>query len=57
MNPMKKKRDTEPKKPTPPPPPDHEGARDKDVSDRTGPGAGYDEEPEQVKDKGGVADS
>lgn len=53
---MKKKRDTKPKKHTPPPP-EHQGARDKDVGDRTGPGAGYDDEPEQVKDKGGVADS
>ena len=56
---MKQKRDTKPKHTPPPPPsaPDHEGARDKDVSDRIGPGAGYDEEPEQVKDKGGVAGS
>lgn len=53
---MKQKRDTKPKKNTPPPP-EHEGARDKEVSDRIGPGAGYDDEPEQVKDKGGVADS
>ncbi|HUF47310.1 MAG TPA: hypothetical protein VMM93_05795 [Vicinamibacterales bacterium] len=33
----------------------HEGATDQDVSDRTGPGAGYDTEPEQKKDPGGVA--
>lgn len=54
---MKKKRDTKPKREMPPAPPEHEGARDKEVGDRTGPGAGYDKEPEQVKDKGGVADS
>jgi hypothetical protein len=53
---MKKKRDTKPTSTTAEPP-DHEGARDKDIGDRTGPAAGYDEEPEQVKDKGGVADS
>jgi hypothetical protein len=35
----------------------HEGATDEDVSDRTGPGVGYDSEPERVKDKGGVAES
>jgi len=34
---------------------EHEGATDKAVSDRTGPGAGYDTEPEQEKDRGGVA--
>lgn len=33
----------------------HEGATDKEVGDRTGPGAGYDMEPEQEKDRGGVA--
>ena len=32
-----------------------EGATDKEVGDRTGPGAGYDLEPEQEKDRGGVA--
>ena len=32
-----------------------EGATDKEVGDRTGPGAGYDIEPEQEKDRGGVA--
>jgi hypothetical protein len=35
----------------------HKGATDKKVGDRTGPGAGYDLEPEQVKDRGGVAES
>ena len=38
--------------------PDHdsrEGATDKEVGDRTGPGAGYDTEPEHEKDRGGVA--
>jgi hypothetical protein len=34
---------------------EHEGATDEKVGDRTGPGAGYDQEPEQEKDKGGVA--
>ena len=53
---MKQKRDTKPKK-QPRPPDEHEGAKDNEVGDRTGPGAGYDDEPEQVKDKGGVADS
>jgi hypothetical protein len=32
-----------------------EGATDKEVGDRTGPGAGYDMEPEQERDRGGVA--
>ena len=34
---------------------DPEGATEAAVGDRTGPGAGYDDEPEQVKDKGGVS--
>ena len=34
---------------------DREGATDEEVGDRTGPGAGYDMEPEQEKDRGGVA--
>ena len=34
---------------------EHEGATDADVSDLTGPGAGYDQEPEQEKDTGGVS--
>lgn len=33
----------------------HEGATEEQTGDLTGPGAGYDKEPEQVKDKGGVA--
>jgi hypothetical protein len=33
----------------------HEGAKDDQVSDRVGPGAGYDQEPEKTKDKGGVS--
>ena len=36
-------------------PVDHEGATEAQTGDRTGPGAGYDIEPAQVKDKGGVA--
>ena len=35
--------------------PPHEGGTESEVGDRTGPGAGYDDEPEQIKDKGGVA--
>ena len=31
-----------------------EGATESKTGDRTGPGVGYDTEPEQVKDKGGV---
>jgi hypothetical protein len=37
--------------------PEHEGATDEEIGDRTGPGAGFDEEPAKVKDKGGVASS
>ncbi len=33
----------------------HEGAKDDQVGDRGGPGAGYDQEPAKVKDKGGVS--
>lgn len=33
----------------------HEGAKDTQVGDRVGPGVGYDQEPEKVKDKGGVS--
>lgn len=33
----------------------HEGAKDTQVGDRGGPGAGYDQEPKKVKDKGGVS--
>jgi hypothetical protein len=35
-------------------PAEHEGGTDDQVGDRTGPGVGYDTNPEQVKDKGGV---
>ena len=34
---------------------EHEGATEDRVGDRTGPEAGYDDEPEKVKDRGGVA--
>ena len=34
---------------------EHEGATEAETGDRTGPGAGFDLEPEQVKNKGGVA--
>ena len=33
------------------------GATEDQVGDRTGPGAGYDQEPRQEKDKGGVGAS
>ena len=36
---------------------EHEGATDDQVGDTTGPGAGYDQEPEQERDKGGVIPS
>jgi hypothetical protein len=36
---------------------DRIGATDDQVGDRTGPGAGYDQEPKRQKDKGGVAPS
>ena len=34
---------------------EHEGASETEVGDRRGPGVGYDEQPEQVGDKGGVS--
>ena len=37
--------------------PEHEGATEEEIGDRTGPGAGFDEEPAKVKDKGGVVPS
>ena len=37
--------------------PEHEGATEEKIGDRTGPGAGFDDEPAKVKDKGGVAPS
>ena len=36
---------------------EHEGATDEQVGDTTGPGVGYDQEPEQQRDKGGVIPS
>jgi hypothetical protein len=36
---------------------EHEGATDEQVGDTTGPGVGYDQEPAQEKDKGGVIPS
>ena len=33
---------------------EHEGATEDEVGDRTGPGAGYDQEPKQERDRGGV---
>ena len=32
--------------------PDHEGATERQVGDLGGPGPGYDDEPEKVKDEG-----
>jgi hypothetical protein len=51
------------KRPFPVPPPqepdidpeEHEGATEDEIGDRVGPGAGYDNEPEQEKDRGGVS--
>ena len=34
---------------------EHEGATDEQVGDTTGPGVGYDQEPVQERDKGGVS--
>ena len=34
---------------------EHGGGTEDEVGDRTGPGAGYDDEPEKVKDTGGVS--
>ena len=34
---------------------EHEGATEKDVSDRGGPGVGYDNEPRTTRDEGGVS--
>ena len=44
----------------PPEPPDaedeeREGATEQEIGDRSGPGAGYDNEPEQEPDRGGVS--
>ena len=36
---------------------DREGATETQVGDRTGPGAGYDKEPPQEEDDGGVTPS
>ena len=36
---------------------EHEGATDEQVGDTTGPGVGYDQEPAQERDKGGVIPS
>jgi hypothetical protein len=36
---------------------DREGATEEDVGDRTGPGAGYDKEPQEEDDTGGVTPS
>ncbi len=49
----------EPKKPAveEPPADEHEGATEDKTGDLTGPGSGYDQEPEKVKDKGGVVPS
>jgi hypothetical protein len=46
-----------PRPESPSPDEDREGATEKQVGDRTGPGAGYDKEPEQEDDTGGVTPS
>ena len=33
---------------------EHEGATEREIGDRTGPGVGYDQEPEREKNDGGV---
>ena len=44
--------------PTPSPQPkEHEGATEEKVGNTGGPGAGYNDEPKQERDKGGVARS
>ena len=43
--------------PVEPDPDEHQGGTEDDVGDTTGPGAGYDEEPEQEPDRGGVTSS
>ena len=51
----------DPRRPPPQPPSkstdpeEREGATDQEVGDRSGPGAGYDNEPEQERDRGGVS--
>jgi hypothetical protein len=50
-----KKEHRKPRRRIKPPPAEREGATDRDVGDRTGPGAGYDNEPEQEPDRGGVS--
>lgn len=50
--------DKAPSRDTPKPsadPAEHEGAVETEIGDRTGPGAGYDDEPEQEQDGGGVS--
>ena len=34
---------------------EHEGATEREINDRTGPGVGYDQEPEKEQDRGGVS--
>jgi hypothetical protein len=46
-----------PPAPRRPEPPEHEGAVEAETGGRSGPGAGYDNEPKKVNDKGGVAPS
>ena len=54
--PKPSRRQAEPPEDFPPDESDErEGATEREVGDRTGPGAGYDNEPEQEKDPGGVS--
>jgi hypothetical protein len=36
---------------------EHEGGTEHNIGDRRGPGVGYDQEPRQERDEGGVAES
>ena len=49
------RKDTPPNPPERTPTDEHEGATDEQVGDTTGPGVGYDQEPVQERDKGGVS--
>lgn len=44
-----------PPAPTSPEPEEHEGGTEEQIGDTRGPGVGYDDEPEQEKDRGGVS--
>jgi hypothetical protein len=50
-----KKAHRKPRRRVEPPREEREGATEREVGDRTGPAAGYDNEPEQERDRGGVS--